>query len=332
MRLPPVCASPASPGAPHCGAHGAKNSRRRRAFVVVSRSVGTYTLRDAARILRVSPARLRYWERTDLVEGQADVDDRYLYEFRDLLCVRGILTLLEQGVPLRRIRRHVELLRQRLPEIDDPIRSLRVWVEGSERLVIRHDGLLLEPDGQLVLDFSSEEEARDAAPLAEIGPAVQRELSSEEEAEACFARGCQLDGDEATFDEAIKCYMAGISLQPDFADCHCNLGAVHYNRGKRTIARRCFERCLEIDSQHIEANFNLANLMEEEGADELALHHYQVALAADPLYPDLHINLALLSEKLGQSAPARRHWRRYLQLDANGAWADVARRKLDGND
>jgi len=57
-----------------------------------------------------------------------------------------------------------------------------------------------------------------------------------------------------------------------------------------------------------------------------------MALNADPLYPDLHINLALLCEKLGRRGQARRHWRRYLQLDAQGAWADVARRKLEGED
>jgi tetratricopeptide (TPR) repeat protein len=308
-----------------------ESARQSCAPVVVFRSVGTYTLRDAARILRVSPARLRYWERTDLVQIQSDVEDRDPYEFRDLVCVRGILSLLEQGVPLRRIRRNVELLRDRVPEIDDPIRSLRLWVEGSERVVVRHDGVLLEPDGQMVLDFGQQEVAADG-PVPAISAASEVELSPEEEAEACFVRGCQLDGDAATFDQAIECYMQAIALKPSFADCHCNLGAVHYTRGDRAIARRCFERCLEIDAQHVEANFNLANLMEEEGADEKALHHYRVALSADPLYPDLHINLALLCEKLGRRGQALRHWRRYLQLDAQGAWADVARRKLEGTD
>jgi tetratricopeptide (TPR) repeat protein len=293
--------------------------------------VGTYTLRDAARILRVSPARLRYWERTDLVQTGSEAEDQALYEFRDLVCVRGILTLLEQGVPLRRIRRNVELLRARVPEIDDPIRSLRLWVEGSGRMVVRHDGVLLEPEGQMVLDFGNDAAAAaDEAPVLEIGASAGAVLSPEDEAEACFVRGCQLDGDPASFDEAVECYMQAIALEPDFADCHCNLGAVHYNRGDRSLARRCFERCLEIDPHHVEANFNLANLMEEVGADDKALHHYQKALAADPLYPDLHINLALLCEKLGQRAQAQRHWRRYLQLDVHGAWADVARRKLEG--
>ena len=78
----------------------------------------------------------------------------------------------------------------------------------------------------------------------------------------------------------------------------------------------------------MEANFNLANLLEEDGEDESALLHYRAAFAADPLYPDLHINMALLYEKLGRIDRAERHWRRYLQLDASGPWADEARRRL----
>ncbi len=290
--------------------------------------MSTYSIGDAARILKVNPARLRYWERTELVQPRGDDTQRAPFEFRDLVCVRGILALLEQGVPLRRIRRNVEILRDRLPEIDDPIRELRVWVEGSERMVVRHDGILLEPDGQMVLDFgTASETARSVTPLDRVDDA---QVAAQ--AEALFVEGCALDGDASTFARAVDAYTRALEIDPDFADCHCNLGAVHYNRGERKAATACFERCLEIEPEHVEANFNLANLMEEEGRDQVALRLYRVALAADPLYPDLHINLALLYEKLGLDSQARSHWHRYLRLDATGAWADVARRRLARKD
>lgn len=307
--------------------------------------MSTYSIGDAARILKVSPARLRYWERTALLQPQAKQGEMQgeqggerpekpgaqgkkaesggALEFRDLVCVRGILSLLEQGVPLRRIRRNVEILRDRLPELDDPLRSLRVWVEGSERMVIRHDGVLLEPSGQMVLDFGGESLQCDA-----VTP-IEPEESERDAAIEAFERGCLLDSDPETFDAAMAAYQQALELEPDFADCHCNLGAVHYNRGDRAAARRCFERCLEAEKDHVEGHFNLANLLEEEGCDEMALHHYRSALAADPLYPDLQINLALIHEKLGDRAQAVRHWRRYLQLDPEGAWATVARQRLE---
>ena len=288
--------------------------------------MSTYTLSDAARILKVSPARLRYWTRTELVSAsrEREATDEGDLDFGDLVCVRGILSLLEQGVSLRRIRRTVETLRERVPEIDEPLRALRVCEEGSGRIVVRHDGILLEPDGQAVLDFSPEP-SRDERVEAIARP----ERMADETAEECFSRGCTLDGDPATYDQAVECYLQGIELVPDFADCHCNLGAVYYNRGERTAARRCFERCLEIDAHHVEANFNLANLLEEDGHDGEALRRYKLALAGDPLYPDLQINLALLYEKLGDDGQARRHWRRYLQLETAGAGSEVARRRLE---
>jgi len=286
--------------------------------------VDTYSLRDVARILKVSPARLRYWERTELVKTPAKVAPRSEFEFRDLVCLRGIVSLLEQGVPLRRIRRNVEALRERLPEIDDPLRSLRLWVEGSDRVVVRHDGILIEPDGQAVLDFGPSHENLEGVTAIDRGQGVDLAEAAEEH----FARGCGFDSDPESFAQAIECYQEGIRLLPDFSDCHCNLGAVYYNQGERVQARSCFERCLQIDTQHVEANFNLANLLEEDGYDDQALRHYRAAFAADPLYPDLHINMALLYEKLGLSPKAERHWKRYLQLDASGPWADVARRRL----
>ena len=307
-----------------------KNKRRRftHGFVLCNVwTVSFYSLPDAARILKVSPARLRYWERTELVSPQFDGEQKPRFGFADLVSVRGVLSLLEQGVSLHRIRRQVEAVREHLPDLDDPVRSLRVWLEGSDRIVVRHEGALLEPSGQTVLDFAGV--GRDPKPkVAQFDPHSEIELTVSEEAEALFAKGCDLDSDPATLSQAIECYLLGLELAPDFADCHCNLGAVYYNRGERITARGYFEACLKLDSNHLEANFNLGNLLEEVGEDDGALHHYRRALAADPLYPDLHINLALLFEKLLRPAQARKHWKQYLSVDSSGAWSDIAKMRL----
>jgi tetratricopeptide (TPR) repeat protein len=285
-----------------------------------------YSLDDAARILKVTPSRLRYWDRTDLVQTRGQLRDRKGFDFRDLVCVKGILALLEQGVSLQRIRRSVDDLRGQLPELEDPLSALRVWARGSQRVVIDHDGVLLEPDGQMVLDFRSDQEVAEAvAPFATGDEDARRSAS----ALALFEEGCRLDADPETYNEAIDVYSKGIEADPAFADIHCNLGAVHYNQGNRDVARRCFERCLELAPGHVEAHFNLGNLLEESGCDDMALRHYRAAVESDPFCVDLHVNLALLHEKMGNTAKGKEHWRRYLQLDADGAWADVARMRLE---
>jgi hypothetical protein len=47
-----------------------------------------------------------------------------------------------------------------------------------------------------------------------------------------------------------------------------------------------------------------------------------------PTYGDAHFNLASELEIQGEFHAASEHWRRYLQLDSTGPWADTARERL----
>lgn len=264
--------------------------------------------------------------------ASAGLDEREEgYAFRDLVVLRAIVSLIDKGIPLQSIRRNLETLRDRLPELDDPAAALRLWDETSHRLVVRHDGRLEEASGQLLLEFETDAPvtAETVASLSEFEAESRLAERPVGDAIEWFERGCELDAEPSGWSEAIEAYETALELEPDYADAYCNLGAVRYNQGKRAEARRAFEACLAREADHVEANFNLANVLEEEGDDRGALAHYRRALAADPLYPDLHINLALLYEKLGRDKPARDHWRRYLRLDVQGSWAEVARLRLD---
>ncbi|MEE2672220.1 MAG: tetratricopeptide repeat protein [Myxococcota bacterium] len=294
--------------------------------------MSTYSLQNAARILKVRSSRLRYWNRTRLAvprAGEVGGEDPTSYAFGDLVGLKGVLSLLDQGISLRRIRRSVELLRDRAPDIEDPLAALRLWAKGSRRVVVEREGRWMEPDGQVLLAFEgSAPRSRSEVASIEVAAAAGPEGLAGDH----FERGCHLDADPETYEEAIEAYREALALDPDFADAHCNLGAVFYNRGERNDARRHFERCLRVDPGHVEAHFNLANVLEEEGCNEMALHHYRTGLVADPFYPDLHINLALLYEKLERSRLAAEHWRRYLQLEPEGSWSEVAKLRLEDDD
>lgn len=294
--------------------------------------MSTYSLLDASSILKVSPSRLRHWKRTTLAHSDEDATEaealmRADFDFRDLVCVRAMLALVDRGISVRRIRRAVAVLQENIPDLDDPLAALRLWSDGSERIVVQHQGVLIEPEGQMVLDFGDGSDAT-ADPASINDHAANEPSPSFEEVMSMFERGCRLDSEPATYKEAMEVYRACIEIDPTFADAHCNLGAVLYNSGAPEAARRCFERCLEIDSRHVEAHFNLANLLEEAGCDEMAMSHYRQALRSDPFYAELHVNMALLYERLSAPGSAREHWRRYLQLDPMGTWSEVARQRL----
>jgi tetratricopeptide (TPR) repeat protein len=284
--------------------------------------VGGYTLGDAARICGISRRRLRYWERTALLESSSlESDEQTAFDFRGLVSVRSIVGLLQDGVPLQRIRTHMSEVRACMPELD-ALPALHVW--GVRRhVVVRHDGQWMETSGQLLLDFALPE-----------GGGVERLEDHEPEsrtrrmAESWFERGCELDTERATYEEAAEAYRQAIEIAPDFADAHCNLGSVYFNQDAREKAKACFRQAIELDPGHVEANLNLGAIREEDGADESALRHYRSALETDPLYADVHVSLALVYEKLTLVRTARAHWRRYLQLDPTGAWAELARRRI----
>jgi DNA-binding transcriptional MerR regulator len=289
-------------------------------------AVTAYSLRDAARFFGLSPARLRYWERNALVRPPPDG----AFGFRELVCIKTILVLLDAGVPLRRIRRTVEEVRERIPELDQPVAQLRVWIDGSDRVVVRHGDALYEPSGQMVLDFAlSPPRPDDVAALRRADPAAEPDP---ETALEWFERGCRLDGKSETHDEAMAAYTRAIDADPDFADAHCNLGAIHHQHDRRADARGCYERALACDPAHVEANLNLAAIFEEDERLEAALSHYKAALRADPLHVDAHLATALLYEKLALRRRAREHWRRYLQLSPGGAWAEVAKKRVEEAD
>ncbi len=287
---------------------------------------------EVARICKIPAARVRYWEKTSLVRASVAAGEDARFTFQDLVCVRAVLALLERGVPVRRIRRSLDGLRERVPEIDRPLGQLRIWLDDSDRVVVRHDGLLVEPSGQFVLDFPLAPPTVDDArplPLRVNGDGDAAATSAvPETALEWFDRGCQLDDEPATIAQARVAYERALELDPALADAHCNLGTVHYNQGRREAARTCYVRALALDEDHVEAHFNLANLFEEDGRDEAALQHYKASLRVDPTYADGQLNLALLYEKLGLRRKARDHWRRYLQLEPAGPFADLARRHL----
>ena len=212
------------------------------------RPVGAYSLGEVARICKVSRARLRYWERTALLETSDQADSQPAFAFRDLVSVRTVVGMIERGVPLRRIRRSVESLRRRFPDLDRPLDALRVWMDGSDRVVVRHQGVLLEPNGQTVIDFSPTPPA--GGGVAPLAPRERTESAAGRALE-WFERGCHNDSDPATYATAVEAYRRAIEAAPDFADAHCNLGSVYFNLERRAAARACFERAVALEARHM---------------------------------------------------------------------------------
>jgi len=111
---------------------------------------------DVQRILGLTRKQLDYWDRLRLVSPQTDQDVRY-YDFRDLIGLRTVKQLLENGVSANRLQRALAALNEKLSQIKAPLCELRILSDGKDVLV-EHGAVRLEPlSGQFVLNFETRE-------------------------------------------------------------------------------------------------------------------------------------------------------------------------------
>jgi tetratricopeptide (TPR) repeat protein len=315
-----------------------------------------FNVRDVARIFGLHESRIRYWAQTGFINPSASHGGRRLYTFGDLVGIKAAKELLDRGIPLQRVRKNLQALRDALPQLAQPLGQLRVCSDGERLVVARKEGSFEPVSGQLVLDFEVDVLRTEIADLLELKRDAQQQQSpprqieiaadgadaapAETEAElqpstayGWFARGCALDGDGDREEEALAAFERALALDPSLAAAHTNLGNLCYRRGDRAAAREHYQAACAIDPDQPEARYNMANLHEEQGELEMAIAEHRRALAANPDFADAHFNLALCLEQVGSRVLARSHWQRFVDLvDADDAddeeWLAIARAHL----
>jgi tetratricopeptide (TPR) repeat protein len=273
---------------------------------------------EVQRIVGLTGKQLEYWERLRLVSPHKDRGNRY-YNFRDLIGLRTVKQLVEEGVPAGRLRHALAALREKLSQVHAPLAELRVLSDGKD-ILVEHDGARLEPvSGQFALNFeTSELRERVRVMTPKPGP----------NADDWLATALEYEADGQTRAEAIDAYDRALCIDPQKLDALLNCGTLCYEEGNLKKAADYFGRALQVDPNNALAHFNLGSVLEEVGRLEAARLHLRHAVRLDPNYPDAHYNLAFVCEKLGAHNEARRHWEAYIKLDPNSPWCGYARQRL----
>jgi len=161
--------------------------------------------------------------------------------------------------------------------------------------------------------------------------------SPHEQAYNLYARASLIDEDPAQYDAAERLYREAIAIDPKLAIAYTNLGNVRYRKGEEADAVELYEKAIAIDDRQPEAHYNLGYLRMERGKFGAAIESLRTAVACDSRFADAHFNLAMALEQSGGSTnedrrairtEAHSHWRRYLDLEPEGTWADIARAHL----
>jgi len=282
--------------------------------------VWRFTDREVLRLLALTPRRTAQLRQLGLLHP---ADRPATYAFREIVSLRVARTLLDEGLTVRQVRAALAGLRRLVPDSEAPLAELRVVVRGGE-VLIEKDARLLEPSGQVVMEFSGkelEEAARDTALRGLVRPIARPET----EAQRWFELGSQWDADPAQWARAIDAYQRVTTLDPRNAAAWNNLGLLHHRLGRYEDARRHYEVALAADESCAEAAYNLGSLHDDLNDLAQAVVWYRRALEVRPDYADAHFNLASALERRGDAAAARRHWSRYVELDPDSRWAEIAR-------
>ena len=279
-----------------------------------------FTPEEVQRIVGLTEKQLDYWDRLRLVspqktQSQKEGPDRF-YNFRDLISLRTLKKLVEEGVPANRVRRSLAALQEKLAHAPASLSELRVLSEGGE-VIVERGGSRIEPiSGQFVLNFDTRE-LRDSVRVMTGKPA-----------EDWVATALEYEADEMTRGEAIEAYERAFQAGQARTDTLINCGTLYYEEGNLEKAAECFRQALLLDADNALAHFNLGSVLDESGYVDAARQHLRQAVRLNPIYPDAHYNLAFVCEKLKAYAEAHQHWQAYVRLDPAGPWSSYARQRI----
>ena len=280
-----------------------------------------YSREEVRRLLAITERQLRDWERHNLIRASDS------FAIPDLIALRTLAKLRKDRIPPARIRAALAALRQRLREVEDPLRELKVIADGR-RIRVEIAGQHMEPvSGQLLFNFDGSELRRLLSFPGQSGR-TEEDRGKRDAAERSFQKGLQCEQSGAV-KEAIQAYETAVHLDPNSAGAWVNLGTIYFNARQFGKAESHYRRALQADPTYALAHFNIGNLYDERGDYDRALQHYKDAVQLNPKYADAHYNLALLYQGGGHTMDAVRHWKLYLKLDPGSSWSTIARRELD---
>ena len=279
---------------------------------------------EISRLLGISQARLRTFDRAGVVSPTGRRRGRRAYSFSDLIALRTAQSLLERRVRLRDVTRAVGALKRSLPKVTRPLQELRIVSDGQHVIVHTTDGAFEPLTGQMVLDFEVKALRDDVVRV--LRPSAGRERART--AYELYLRASQLDEDPLSMDDAELLYREAISLDPWLAIAYTNLGNIRFRRHDADAAEVLYKKALEIDGRQPEAQYNLGYVMLERGQPELSVPLFHGAIEADPKFADAYFNLAMAYEQIGETSKARPFWKSYIALEPSGTWTEIAKRHL----
>jgi Flp pilus assembly protein TadD/2-polyprenyl-3-methyl-5-hydroxy-6-metoxy-1,4-benzoquinol methylase len=120
--------------------------------------------------------------------------------------------------------------------------------------------------------------------------------------------------EQGKFEKAELSYRQALALQPNLASAHNNLGTVLWDQGKLDDAAACYRQALSLEPDYFEAHNNLGTVLREKDRPEDAETSIRRALVLAPGFTPALDNLGGLLKDRGRLSEAIAVYRQLLQL------------------
>ena len=117
------------------------------------------------------------------------------------------------------------------------------------------------------------------------------------------------------FNISTKMFETAISIKPDYAEAHFNLGVILKVSGKPNLAIESYKRAISFLPAYLSAHNNLGNVLKQTGKLEEALISYQNAIDIKPDYAASHNNLGVVLRDLGRMDEAVKSYERAILIN-----------------
>ncbi|MBI9083605.1 MAG: tetratricopeptide repeat protein [Desulfobacterales bacterium] len=134
--------------------------------------------------------------------------------------------------------------------------------------------------------------------------------------EAIFRRAMEMV-ETGKLDAAVSEFKTLLTLVPDQAAVHFNLGNALRRLGRNEEAAACFRRSLDLEPDDPQAHYNLGNALTALGRIEEATACLERATRIAPTFADAHFNLGGLLLSSGDHAAAAQRFRTVIELKEN---------------
>lgn len=302
-----------------------------------------YTPAMLADLLSVSVREIRRWRKLGLIVPVKEIHRLPYFDFQEVINARRLAELLAQGTSPQQIEQQLVELAKLYPDAERPLTQLSLLVEGKQ-VLMRGDGKLVEPRGQLRIDFEALDQASDERIESEADLDLQDRLiafkypslsaSANDVSAFHYDRASLLDEaatleEQGELDDAIACYRLVLAHDGPSADLCFQMAELLYRVGNVSAACERYFMAVELDSHYVEARANLGCVLNELGQNELAIAVFKGALELHSEYSDVHHHLAQVLDDLGRYDEAREHWQHFLRLTPNSPWAQEAKNRLE---